>query len=170
MSTSAVTMTAPVLTTDIDIELMNLDAVVSREAGEADPLLLRDRIKPSAEIDGLRQRKAGKIASFYETQNEHIDNLLKPMKVHTAEAQSEGEAMALKVKIAVNVSFVANICLAALQLYAAISSMSLALFASCVDAGESSSHRLLASASSSRGCPSLAVQSPPGGHADVFSV
>jgi len=34
----------------------------------------------------------------------------------------------------VNISFAANICLAVVQLYAAISSLSLALFASCIDA------------------------------------
>ncbi len=44
--------------------------------------------------------------------------------------------MALKVKLAVNISFGANILLAILQLYAAISSLSLALFASSIDAGE----------------------------------
>lgn len=138
MSATA-TMTAPVLSPDIDLELMNMDTVVSREAGESDPLLLRQKVKTAEEIDGLRKRKGSgaKIASFYESQNEHIDNLLKPMDVHTAEARDAGEAAALKVKIAVNVSFAANICLAAIQLYAAISSMSLALFASCVDAGES---------------------------------
>lgn len=133
---STATMTAPVLSPDVDLELMNMDTVVSREAGESDPLLLRQKVKSAAEIDTLRKRKAGKVASFYENQNEHIDNLLKPMDVHTAEARDAGEAAALKVKIAVNVSFAANICLAAIQLYAAISSLSLALFASCVDAGK----------------------------------
>lgn len=134
MSATA-TMAAPVLSPDIDLELMNMDSVVSREAGEADPLLLRQRQKSAAEIDGLRKSKGqAKVASFYESQNEHIDNLLKPMDVHSAEARDAGAAAALKVKIAVNVSFAANICLAAIQLYAAISSMSLALFASCVDA------------------------------------
>lgn len=45
--------------------------------------------------------------------------------------------MALKVKLAVNISFFANCCLAVLQLYAAITSGSLALFATCADSGES---------------------------------
>jgi divalent metal cation (Fe/Co/Zn/Cd) transporter len=44
--------------------------------------------------------------------------------------------MALKVKLAVNISFFANCCLAILQLYAAISSGSLSLFATCADSGE----------------------------------
>jgi len=44
--------------------------------------------------------------------------------------------MALKVKLAVNISFFANCCLAVLQLYAAISSGSLSLFATCADSGQ----------------------------------
>jgi divalent metal cation (Fe/Co/Zn/Cd) transporter len=43
--------------------------------------------------------------------------------------------MALKVKLAVNISFFANCCLAILQLYAAITSGSLSLFATCADSG-----------------------------------
>lgn len=57
------------------------------------------------------------------------------MSAHSAEAAQEAKDNALKVKIAINASFIANIALAILQLYAAISSMSLALFASCIDAG-----------------------------------
>jgi hypothetical protein len=44
--------------------------------------------------------------------------------------------MAFKVKLAVNISFFANCCLAGLQLYSAISSLSLALFATAVDSGK----------------------------------
>ena len=43
----------------------------------------------------------------------------------------------MSVKIAVNLSFGCNCVLAVVQLYAAIASGSLALFASCVDAGMS---------------------------------
>lgn len=122
---------------DDDLELMSIPSVVSREAGERDPLLLREKIKTDGEITSIRKRgrSASKVVSFYEGQNELIDKLLKPLAVHTAEGKQEESDMALKVKIAVNVSFVANTCLAVLQLYAAISSMSLALFASCIDAG-----------------------------------
>lgn len=123
-----------------DIELMSIQSVRSREAGERDPLLLRSKIKTDDEIQGLRSRgskgNGRQLAQFYSGQNEHIDNLLKPLAVHTAEANQKADDMALKVKIAVNVSFAANIILAGVQLYAAISSMSLALFASCIDAGE----------------------------------
>jgi hypothetical protein len=60
------------------------------------------------------------------------------MSAHTADARADAEDHALKVKIAINASLVANIILAGVQLYAAISSLSLALFASCIDAGEPS--------------------------------
>jgi len=124
-----------------DIEMLALQDVVSREAGERDPLLLRSKITPDDEISKLRRRGStrtqNKLAKFYEGQNELIDKLLKPLAVHTAEGQQSEADMALKVKIAVNVSFAANCILAIIQLYAAISSMSLALFASCIDSGES---------------------------------
>lgn len=129
--------TTAIASSSNDVELVSYPNVVSREAGERDPLLLRERIVPDDQITGLsKQRKSANVASYYKEQNRHIDRLLKPMAVHTAEGESDAADMALKVKIAVNVSFACNIALAAIQLYAAISSMSLALFATCVDAGE----------------------------------
>ncbi|KIR41450.1 cation diffusion facilitator 1 [Cryptococcus deuterogattii 99/473] len=119
-----------------DLELVAMPSVVGREAGEKDPYSLRTKMIGEDKIKALRQRKTGgsKLASFYESQNEHINDLLKPMSAHSAEAAQDAENNALKVKIAVNASLVANTALAILQLYAAISSMSLALFASCIDA------------------------------------
>ncbi|KIR29157.1 cation diffusion facilitator 1 [Cryptococcus deuterogattii LA55] len=119
-----------------DLELVAMPSVVGREAGEKDPYSLRTKMIGEDKIKTLRQRKTGgsKLASFYESQNEHINDLLKPMSAHSAEAAQDAENNALKVKIAVNASLVANTALAILQLYAAISSMSLALFASCIDA------------------------------------
>jgi hypothetical protein len=143
MSTTAVTTAVEFTPThqrqaSDDIEMVSVQEVVSREAGERDPLLLRSGIKGDDELDTLRRRgrKQGKLAAFYEGQNALIGNLLKPLAVHTAEGQQEEKDSAVKVKIAVNASFICNTALAALQLYAAISSMSLALFASCIDAGE----------------------------------
>jgi hypothetical protein len=40
---------------DQDLELMNISSVVGREAGERDPLLLRSKIIPDTELDGIRQ-------------------------------------------------------------------------------------------------------------------
>lgn len=38
-----------------DVELMTMPSVIGREAGERDPLLLRQKVIPDQEIDGLRQ-------------------------------------------------------------------------------------------------------------------
>ncbi|CDZ98613.1 Mitochondrial Fe2 transporter MMT1 and related transporters (cation diffusion facilitator superfamily) [Phaffia rhodozyma] len=106
-----------------------------------DPLSLQSKIQPDEQINTLLKRK-GKgmskkrnkaLAKYYENQNEHIKNLLKPMSVHTSEATEEEDASALKVKIAIRASFICNCLLAILQLYAALSSLSLSLFATAID-------------------------------------
>ncbi|KAI5454319.1 hypothetical protein NCC49_004376 [Naganishia albida] len=110
-------------------------ASVSREAGERDPLELRGKILNDGELNELRQRKkSGKITQFYEDQNDHIERLLKPMHVLTSEAQEEENDAAGSVRWAIRLSLYANFALAGLQLYAAISSLSLSLFATCIDA------------------------------------
>jgi cation diffusion facilitator family transporter len=79
-------------------------------------------------------RKARKIQKFYETQNENIERMLKPVADHRADARQEAGDDHLKFQIAVYGSFAANIALAALQLYGAISSGSLSLFTTMADA------------------------------------
>ncbi|TDL20904.1 CDF-like metal transporter [Rickenella mellea] len=59
--------------------------------------------------------------------------LLKPMDVHTEDARNEAETARLPVKIAVWASLLANFCLCVLQLYGAISSVSLSLIATGID-------------------------------------
>ncbi|KAF2452712.1 hypothetical protein BDY21DRAFT_358140 [Lineolata rhizophorae] len=87
--------------------------------------------------DGLRashpKGNKRKLRKFYSRQNELIDAFLG--------AEDEERAQALddikngpKVKFAVNASFVVNFCLFVIQLYAAISTGSLALFATAADA------------------------------------
>lgn len=126
---------------DDDIEAIRGDsATVAREAGELDPLLLRGRIVGDGELSELRNRKgkAGrrstKVANFYDAQNEHIESLLKPLHVHTSDAQQAEDDNKSQVKWAIRLSFLANFALAILQLYAAISSLSLSLFATAIDA------------------------------------
>ncbi|PWZ03677.1 hypothetical protein BCV70DRAFT_197881 [Testicularia cyperi] len=106
---------------------------------DTDPLLLRSRVVEDSEI---RRRHSGKgkgkrterqIRDFYEAQNEHIERLLKPIAKHADEGKADRESSALKVKIAVYASIIANFVLAALQLYAAVSSLSLSLFATAAD-------------------------------------
>ncbi|KAJ9115062.1 hypothetical protein QFC22_005390 [Naganishia vaughanmartiniae] len=107
----------------------------SAEAVGRDPLELRGKILDDGQLNEIRQRKkSGKIAQFYEEQNDHIERLLKPMHVLTSEAQAEEKDAAGAVRLAIRLSFLANILLAGLQLYAAISSLSLSLFATCIDA------------------------------------
>lgn len=48
---------------------------------------------------------------------------------HTSDAKDLEEASSRKVKLAIQLSFIANILLAILQVYAAASSLSLSLFA-----------------------------------------
>jgi cation diffusion facilitator family transporter len=80
-----------------------------------------------------RARNAKNLEAFYETQNENIERLLKPVDDHRRAAKEEDNANHLKYKIAVIGSFAANILLAVLQLYAAISSRSLSLFTTMAD-------------------------------------
>lgn len=78
--------------------------------------------------------KARKLQKFYETQNENIERMLKPVADHRAEAKQEAADDHLTFQIAVYGSFAANIALAGLQLYGAISSGSLSLFTTMADA------------------------------------
>ncbi|TKY89945.1 hypothetical protein EX895_001243 [Sporisorium graminicola] len=106
---------------------------------DTDPLLLRSRVVEESEVrrrhsgKGKNKRSQRQIRDFYEAQNEHIERLLKPISEHADEDKQDRESSALKVKIAVYGSIGANFVLAALQLYAAISSLSLSLFATAAD-------------------------------------
>ena len=77
--------------------------------------------------------KAARIAGFYESQNATIKRFLTSVEEHRAAARVTKGDDALRFKIAVWGSFVANVLLAILQLYAAISSGSLSLFATMAD-------------------------------------
>jgi divalent metal cation (Fe/Co/Zn/Cd) transporter len=116
-----------------------------------DPYRLAAAIKPEDELAQIRAnssrkrdgcgpislnkkaRTAKKLEEFYEAQNENIERLLKPVDDHRRAAKEEGDANHLKYKIAVIGSFAANVLLAVLQLYAAISSRSLSLFTTMAD-------------------------------------
>lgn len=75
-----------------------------------------------------------RVQGFYNRQNETIERMLKSVDEHVAEAKQEQGEDQLKFKIAVWGSFVANVILAALQVYGAISSGSLSLFTTMADA------------------------------------
>jgi divalent metal cation (Fe/Co/Zn/Cd) transporter len=119
---------------------------------ENDPYQLSTKIKTTSEIDLIRAntsrkrdgcgpvtvnkeaRKARKIQGFYESQNENIERLLKPVDEHRRQARAEQGANRLKFQIAVHGSFAANVILAVLQVYGAVSSGSLSLFTTMADA------------------------------------
>ncbi|GAA99071.1 uncharacterized protein L969DRAFT_49525 [Mixia osmundae IAM 14324] len=81
-----------------------------------------------------RGRRYKKIGDFYEGQNRQIDILLKPLHWHRDEERQREEDNRLKVKIAIYASLVANCVLAIIQVYAAVSSLSLSFFATAIDA------------------------------------
>ncbi|KAF3481166.1 cation diffusion facilitator 1 [Arthroderma uncinatum] len=123
-----------------------------RYTRENDPFQLSTKLKSNAEIDQIqantsRRRKCisseqkgrtnadrRRLQSFYRSQNEKIERLLKPVDEHVRHAKELNEQNQLKYKIAVYGSFAANVILSILQVYAAVSSGSLSLFTTMADA------------------------------------
>ncbi|KAL9103702.1 MAG: hypothetical protein Q9163_001296 [Psora crenata] len=118
-----------------------------------DPYCLSTKIKTESEIDLIRANtsrkrdgygpvtlnksayKARKVQDFYEAQNENIQRWLKPVDEHIRSAKEFDGANHIKYQIAVKGSFAANIILAVLQIYGAVSSGgSLSLFTTMADA------------------------------------
>lgn len=111
----------------------------------SDPYDLRSGLKSDEQIQTIKANiskkrtpkellRRRKIKGFYAQQNENIERLLKPVDEHVRQAREEQGADALQYKIAVTGSFVANIILAILQVYGAVSSGSLSLFTTMADA------------------------------------
>ncbi|KAI9759704.1 MAG: hypothetical protein M4579_002181 [Chaenotheca gracillima] len=123
-----------------------------RYTKENDPFSLSSRLRSASEIELIRPnssrkrhscgpglissdgRQTKKLQGFYESQNENIERLLKSVDDHRRQAKEEHGENLLKFKIAVHGSFAANVVLAGLQLYGAISSGSLSLFTTMADA------------------------------------
>lgn len=118
-----------------DVERATTVTTDSAAAHSQDPFAFRTALKNQAELDDLRKRKkTGKrLEKYHRRQNALITSLLKPMEEHTSQARAESEASRLPVKIAVWASLLANFSLCVLQLYAAISSLSLSLLATGID-------------------------------------
>ncbi|KAI9513113.1 CDF manganese transporter [Russula earlei] len=106
----------------------------SRITTSRDPYNIGHGLKSDAEIAELRSRKRGKhLASYHRRQNDLIASLLKPMEEHTEDARNEENIFRLPIKIAVRASLIANIVLAVLQVYAAVSSASLSILTTGID-------------------------------------
>ncbi|KAJ7935456.1 cation efflux family-domain-containing protein [Mycena leptocephala] len=108
-------------------------------SNNGDPLLLASRLQSEEHIQNLRQRKQrrkqGKdVGEFYKKQNKQIQALLMTMDQHIESAQEDEDTNRLAIKIAIYGSLVANCVLAILQIYAAVSSLSLSFFATAMDA------------------------------------
>ncbi|KAJ3911695.1 CDF-like metal transporter, partial [Lentinula edodes] len=99
-----------------------------------DPFHLRDALKSEKQLLELQEHKNGKkLQNYYARQNNLIVSLLKSMEEHTSEARDEEDAARLPVKIAIWASLIANLILCVLQMYAAISALSLSLLATGID-------------------------------------
>jgi cation diffusion facilitator family transporter len=132
----------------------SFDAEIQRSPvynSENDPYQLSSRIKSPSEINLITanttrkrdtfnplvlvgKKPPSKLTGFYESQNANIERLLKPVKEHVRQARDNSAANHLKFKIAVYGSFIANVVLAILQIYGAVSSGSLSLFTTMADA------------------------------------
>lgn len=137
----------PTPTSAPDVERTPLPAYTP----DPDPFRLAAALKPTDELARIgantarkrhgcgpvalnrRAQQAKKVEQFYTSQNENIERLLKPVDEHVRVAKAEEGANHVKFRIAVVGSFVANILLAALQLYAAAASHSLSLFTTMAD-------------------------------------
>ncbi|KIY66157.1 CDF-like metal transporter [Cylindrobasidium torrendii FP15055 ss-10] len=99
-----------------------------------DPYNLRNGVTSEEDLAQMRKRKKGKaVAQYQRKQNDLISYLLKPMEEHTSEARDKEEQARLAVKIAVWASLIANFALCIIQMWAAISSLSLSLLATGID-------------------------------------
>jgi len=119
-----------------DIERATTVTPVSGDSANlSDPYAFRTALKSQGELDELRRRKriGKRLERYHRRQNALITSLLRPMEEHTEQARAEEEAARLPVKIAVWASLLANFSLCVLQLYAAISSLSLSLLATGID-------------------------------------
>lgn len=126
--------------------------ISQRYTKENDPYQLSSKLKSQSELQSIRANtsrrrdgcgpitinkeatKARKLKEFYEGQNEKIERFLKPVDEHVRLAKKFDGENQLKFKIAVTGSFIANVLLAVLQVYGAVSSGSLSLFTTMADA------------------------------------
>lgn len=83
---------------------------------------------------GKQAITAKKLQGFYESQNDNIERMLKPVEEHVRAARELNSDNRLKYRIAVYGSFAANVILAIVQVYGAVSSGSLSLFTTMADA------------------------------------
>ncbi|KAF9077151.1 CDF-like metal transporter [Rhodocollybia butyracea] len=110
-------------------------AIATSSLNDVDPFNLRHGLQTEDQLSEIRNRKKSKgVLKYHSHQNKLINSLLKPMQDHIQDAKVEEDNNRIPVKIAVYASLVANVGLCILQLYAAITSGSLSLLATGIDA------------------------------------
>ena len=112
-------------------------SLASKRKTEDEIKKVKDHVKAnsSKKRDGISTaRKIRNVQQFYEDQNESINRFLKPVDEHIRQAKEVENTNKLRVKIIIWASLSANVLLAGLQLYAAISSGSLSLWTTMADA------------------------------------
>ncbi|TPX71924.1 hypothetical protein SpCBS45565_g00920 [Spizellomyces sp. 'palustris'] len=109
---------------------------------QSDPFSLASRVVSPERITDLRRRNQSisnkRVAAFYQEQNDEIRRLLSPIDGSPSSDEDEHEPSSkiskhFRLQLAIQGSFVANVFLSGLQLYAAISSGSMSLFATMAD-------------------------------------
>ncbi len=139
--------------TTLNLNLADVESsLASLYTRENDPYQLSSKLKTPSELNLIRANtsrkrdgygpmtinraatKAKKLQRFYKTQNENIERWLRPVDEHIRLAKEFDGDNELKFKIAVQGSFVANVFLAVLQIYGAVSSGSLSIFTTMADA------------------------------------
>ncbi|KAI9094672.1 hypothetical protein DFS34DRAFT_643379 [Phlyctochytrium arcticum] len=127
-----------------------LETFIPPTSPTADPLSLASRVISNEHLTDLRRRNKSekRVAAFYQDQNDEIKRLLSPLDQQGGDfgddgvERTEDEEEAIKrakgfkrfrLALAINGSLIANIFLSGLQLYAAISSGSMSLFATMAD-------------------------------------
>ena len=115
-------------------EIRQIKANTSRKRDSADKSAkVMDMIQNTGN-KGKQALTTRKLQGFYETQNENIERMLKPVEEHVRAARELNSENSLKYKIAVYASFAANVILCVVQVYGAASSGSLSLFTTMADA------------------------------------
>lgn len=113
-------------------EIRQIKANTGRKRDASGPRMM-DMVRDTGS-KGKQALITRKLQGFYETQNENIERMLKPVEEHVRAARELNSENSLKYKIAVYASFAANIVLCVVQVYGAASSGSLSLFTTMADA------------------------------------
>ncbi|KAA8651647.1 cation diffusion facilitator family transporter [Aspergillus tanneri] len=122
------------LKTAEEIRQIQPQANMARKRDSCTPATIIRRTKTPKEALARTLASKQQLQGFYESQNENIERMLKPVEEHVRAAREINTNNQLKYKIAVYGSFIANVILSILQLYGAIASGSLSLFTTMADA------------------------------------